>query len=1062
MSIATNIVKRPVMGLVVFTLVAIVAMFFVRDIPIDMLPDIEPPFLVVVTPYPGAGPETVENSVTRILESELINISGLQQLTSRSSENMSMVIMEFEFGEDIGAKTIDARDRVDRVRGRLPDGVHSPVIWQIDLSMMPIMRIAVEGDRSANELYEIATNLILDRLEQVEGVGTASAVGGMERQVRVEISQNRLEAYGLTITGVAQTLAAQNLELGAGSIVEGSVSYGIRTTGEFRSVQDIAETVIARRGGADIRLLDIADVRMGYPRETSSSFINGQAGIFVEITQQSGSNAVAVADQVYQRLDEIRATLPPGVTLEIIQDTTIQIRGLIDELIGAGLMGGALAMLVLLLFLRNIKSTIIIGISIPFSILVTLLMMHFMGISLNMLSMAGLILGIGLIVDCSIVILENIFKYRERGAKPDIAAILGGQEVMISIISATLTTLCVFIPMILFQNRLGFIGILIQDLIVTVAISLTSSLLVAIFLVPVLASKYLPLQTRAQKPLKNRALRAIDSFIERGIESLSASYSNVLSKAVNHRFVTTIIIVAALTGSLLAIPRLQIVMTPPMNEDSFTLNVELPLGTIYEDVMATMLQIQDIAITEIRGVTSIVTTVSESAAGGLLGGGGQGSITVTLDMDAPGGDSSEMAMNRMRARFGDFPNADFTFAEGRGFGGGADINLTLGVNDIGEGLAAAREIRDLLEARIPEFLELTIDMTEGLPQVEVVIDRNRAFNLGLSMSTIAMEIAAAMNGVTATTFRDGGNEFDVVLEMREEDRRGLPDLGRIFIPSSTGNLVAVSNFAELERGMGPVTIRRQNQSRVINISGNLAPGADVQEVEQRIQGIMAAEFILPEGVTLTYDGQAGEIREMLQTFLLIIVLAILLVFGTMAGLYESFKTPLVNMFTIPLMIIGVVAIHIVTGQTLSMITMIGLVMLVGIVINNGIILVDYTNLLVGRGIPVKQACIEAGQSRLRPVLMSALTTILGLVPLAFFPGESAGFIQPIGLTVIGGLLSSTFITLFFIPVLYSAINERKGTVNKKAQIENTARGEDVPQQTLTPIAAPLATQGDTQ
>ncbi|MCL2374042.1 MAG: efflux RND transporter permease subunit, partial [Treponema sp.] len=363
MSLASSVVKRPVLGLVVFALVAIVAMFFVRDIPINMLPDIDPPFLVVITAYPGAGPETVENSVTRILETELVNISGLQQLTSTSRENVSQIIMEFEFGEDIDAKTVDARDRIDRVRNRLPDSVQAPILWQIDLSMMPIMRIAVEGDRSANELYEIANNLILNRLEQIDGVGTAEAVGGMERQVRVEISQNRLEAYGLTITGVAGTLAAQNLELGAGSIVEGSVNYGIRTTGEFRSVQDIAETVIARRGGADIRLLDIADVTLGYPRETSSSFINGQGGIFVEITQQSGSNAVAVADQVYQRLDEIRAILPTGVTLEIIQDTTVQVRGLIDELVGAGLLGGALAMLVLLLFLRNIKSTVIIGIS---------------------------------------------------------------------------------------------------------------------------------------------------------------------------------------------------------------------------------------------------------------------------------------------------------------------------------------------------------------------------------------------------------------------------------------------------------------------------------------------------------------------------------------------------------------------------------------------------------------------------------------------------------------------------------------------------------------------------
>ena len=1029
MSVAAKIVKRPVLGIVVFALVAIVAMFFAARIPIDMLPEINPPFLVVISAYPGAGPETVENSVTRILESQLINISGLREITSTSSENLSMIIMEFDFGADIDRKTIDARDRIDRVRNRLPDGVDSPVIWQIDVNMMPILRIAVSGDRSTNELYDIATSIVLDRLVQIDGVGNATAVGGMERQVRVEISQNRLEAYGLTISGVAGILAAQNMELGAGFIVDGQMNYGIRTTGEFSSVQDIAETVIARRGGADIRLLDIADVRLGYPRETSSAFINGQPGIFVEVTRQTGANSVMVADRVYSRLEEIRLLLPPDVTLEIVQDTTIQIRGLIAELMNAAVIGAALAMAVLLLFLRNIKSTVIIGISIPFSILVTLLAMYFMNITLNMLTMAGLILGIGLIVDCSIVILENIFKYRERGAKPDIAAILGSQEVMISIVSATLTTLCVFVPLILFQNQLGFIGILIQDLIITVGISLTSSLLVAIFLVPVLASTYLPLDTRKQKPLQNKALIKLDSYIENSLLSLSNAYGRLLSKALNHKLVTTIIVVAALAGAVLALPRMQIVMMPPMNEDYFTLEATLPPGTIYEDVKATMLQLQEIAMNEIIGVKSIITTINESPGGG-FGSSAHGSIVVTLDPDTPGADTSEQAMNRMRARFGDFTNTELTFAQGRGFGDGADIDMLLRINDISTGMATANEIRSLIEAQVPELIEMSINMTEGLPQVEVVIDRNRAFNLGLSMNAIAMEIAAAFNGVTATVFRYEGSEYSVVLEMHEDDRRGLPDLGRIFIPSNTGALIPVSNFATLERGLGPVSIQRQNQSRVINITGTLAAGASAHEVENRIQEIMATQFILPDGISLSYAGQAGEINETIQTFAIILVLAVLLVFGTMAGLYESFKTPFVNMFTIPLMLIGVVGIHIITAQAISMITMIGIVMLVGIVINNGIILVDYTNLLVGRGVPVKEACMEAGLARLRPVLMSALTTILGLVPLAFFPGQSAGFIQPIGLTVIGGLMSSTFITLFFIPVLYSVING--GTAESKS------------------------------
>ena len=1032
MSAAANIVKRPVLGIVIFGLIAIVALFLVSGIPIDMFPEVNPPYLMVMTTYRGAGPETVEKSVTKILESSLVNISGIQNISSTSSEGSSVIVMEYKFGTNLDAKTNDIRDRIDRIKDYLPDGCDTPFIMQIDPNSMPIIRITVQGNRSVNELQEIAANVILDRLEQVDGVATTSVVGGVEQQVKVEISQNRLEAYGLSITGIAGMLAAQNLEMGAGSIADGRRKYNIRTTGEYRSIEDIAETVIARRGSvetgfADIRLMDIAEVNLAYPKETSSAYINGENGIFVAVTKQSGTNSVAVADRVYGKLDEIRTLLPLDVSLEIIQDNTIQTRNMMNELINSALLGLVFAMLILFLFLRNVKSTIIIGISIPFSILVTLLVMNFTGITLNMLTMAGLILGIGLVVDCSIVILENIFKYRERGAKPDIAAILGCQEVMTSIVSATLTTLCVFIPIILFKNDLGFIGIMVQDLIITVAIALTSSLLVAIFLVPILASKYLPLYTRTQKPLRNKVLIKIDETIGKGIGWLTKVYTRLLSVAVKHRLVTTIIVIAIFTGSIFSLTRLHIVMMPPMNEDSFTLNVNLPQGTLYEDTKATMLQIQDIAINEIKGIKSIVTSIGESASSqtGMFGGSQSNSIVVTLDMNEPGADTSEQAKNRLRTRFGDFPNAELSFSQGMmRMMGGADIDLALRIHDIAVGMETARDIKTLLEARVPELIEVGIDMNEGLPQVEVVIDRSRAYNLGLSVSAIAREISAAMNGITATQFRYEGNEYAVVLELKEEDREKLPDLERLFITSNTGNLIPVSNFATLEKSLGPVSIRRENQSRIIHITGTLENSGMAGEIEQKIKNILETEYILPEGLFLSYEGQNSMISDTIKTFFIIIILAIILVFGTMAGLYESFKTPFINLFTIPLVLICVVAIYHITGQAISMFTMIGIVMLVGIVTNNGIILVDYTNLLVGRGVPVKQACIEAGESRLRPVLMTALTTILGLVPLAFFPGNSAGFIQPIGLTVIGGLVSSTFITLFFIPVLYSFISTR--------------------------------------
>jgi HAE1 family hydrophobic/amphiphilic exporter-1 len=1025
MSIAQHVVKRPVLGIIIFGLIAIIALYLVSGLAIDMFPEVDMPILMVTTSYEGAGPETVEKALTKPLESQLVNLNGLSSITSSSTEGRSSIMMEFNYGADLEAKTNDIRDRIDRVRGRLPDEAESPSIMQFDPNSMPILRIAVKGKttfngegsgRTQHELRRIAVDTVQDLLEQIDGVASTTVFGGLEQLVRVEISQNRLEAYGLTITGIAGTLAAQNIELGAGTIVDGTKNYGIRTTGEYTSLQDIAETVIAQRNGADIRLLDIGTATLAYPDETSTVFINGESGVYVGVTKQSGTNSAAVAEKVYAKMDEIQKLLPADVTLEITEDDTTQIRDMINELVNSALSGAVLAMGILLLFLRNIKSTVIIGISIPFSILVTLLVMNLMGLTLNMLTMAGLILGVGMIVDCSIVILENIFKFRERGTKPDVAAVLGSHEVMSSIVSSTLTTLCVFVPIFLFKNRLGMIGELFQGLIFTMGIALASSLLVAIFLVPILASTYLPLQTRKQKPIKNRALNG-----------MTEGYARLLSAAVKHRLLVVVLVCAAFAGSVLALSRLGLVMIPPMNEDSVSLTVELPQGARYEDTRAVMLQLQEIALDEIRGAKNIILNVGSS--GRAFGGGGtnRGELQVGLNMDDPAADTSAQVMAKLRAHFNDFPNAALSFGQGmaRMLSGGSDIDLALRIDDIDGGLAAAQELAELIKTNVPELTEVSIDMTEGLPQVEVVIDRQRAYNLGITIGGAANEITAAMNGVTATTFRQSGNEYSVTLELREEDRSKLPDLERIFVASNTGKLVSLSNFARLEKGLGPVSINRENQSRIIHISGNVIEGQRINEVEQKVRGLINENFILPEGMSLTYEGQWQDITENYKTFALIITLAVLLVFGVMAGQYESFKDPLINLCTIPLMLIGVVGIYLITGQSFSMFSLVGIVMLVGIVVNNGIVLVDYTNLLVGRGIPVQEACVEGGKSRLRPVLMTTLTTILGLIPMAFFPGKSATMIQPIGLTVTGGLLSSTVITLFFVPVMYSLVNERR-------------------------------------
>ena len=1028
MSVAKAVVRRPVLWLVVFALICISGLYLLSNIAVEMLPDVEMPWLLVQTTYPGAGPETVEKSVTNVLETALANTGGIIEMKSASEEQSSMVMMQFEFGTNMDAKINRVRENIDRVQDTLPDTASPPLIMQIKANDEPIMRIAVRsgGGREQNELRELAKNEIQDRLKQIEGVASCGVEGGQDAIVRVALSQNRLEAYGVTIHEIAANLAAQNSELGAGYIEDGLVEYSIKTSGEYSSLADIANTVVLQTGGADIRLVDIGDVAFDFAEERSGVYVNGDPGVYVSIMKQSGANTVTVADRVYKQLEALRKTLPGDISLDITEDSTTQTRAMVSELVNSAVMGIILAALVLFLFFRNFNGSLIVALSIPISFLITLLVMSLAGITINMMTLAGLILGLGMIVDSSIVVLESITSFREKGEKPGAAAILAGEEVMSSIIASTITTICVFLPIYLFKNQLEIIGVLVQDMLFTIGISVLSSLLVAIFLVPVLASKWLPVHSRLQKPLRNPFLAQFDRIVAKSLDTLTAGYRWILAKALRHRLVTIMLVASAFLGSVFALFKLDIVMLPDMDSDKVTLNIEMPLGTRYEDTKAVALEMQEFAMSEIRGIKNIITTAGSSGDMFASSGGNVAAVTIILDLDDPDADSGESAEERLRSHFADFPNAAFSFPRGglAAMMGSADIDIVLRADDLDEGIANAALIKNILETEVSAVKDVAVDLNDGLPQVNVNIDRQRAYNMGLTVSAIAGEIAASMNGVTATSYRQRGTEYDVVLRLATEDRYELPDLGKIFVRSSSGALFPVSNFASFEKTQGPVSISHEGQARIIHITANVKEGFKIQETEAKIRTLLAERDL-----HVTFAGETEDTQKMLGTFVLVITLALLLVFGVMAAQYESFRDPFINFCTIPLIVIGVVIIHLITGQAMNAFTMMGFVMLAGIVVNNGILLVDYTRLLVRRGMGVLDACLQAGSSRFRPVLMTALTTMLGLAPMAFFPGKSSMMTSPIGLAVFGGLASATLITLFFIPVLYSLVNKQEKEQN---------------------------------
>jgi HAE1 family hydrophobic/amphiphilic exporter-1 len=1020
MSLAKSVVCRPVLWLVVFILVSISGVFLFPNIAVDMLPEVEPPWLLVSTVYPGADPQTVEKSVTNILEASLANTSGLTLMESVSREQVSMIMLEFEFGVDIDGKIIRVRENLDIVEDDLPEDVRTPQVLLRKTNDSPIMRIAVQGERTQNELRALAVNEIQNRLTQIEGVASCSVEGGQDAIVLTALSQNRLEAYGLTINEIAQALGRQNLQLGAGAIEDGLVEYSVKTAGEYASLADIANTVVAQSGGADIRLQDIGELRFDFAEETSSVYINGEPGVYLAIMKQSGANTVSVADKVYRRLDSIGKTLPRGVRLEVIEDSSLAVRDMIAELLNSAGLGIVLAMLVLFLFFRNLNSSLIVGLSIPVSFLITLLAMTLTGVTINMMTLAGLILGLGMIVDSSIVVLEGVVKFREKGEQPTAAAILAGEEVMASIIASTLTTLCVFVPIFLFKNQLEIIGILVRDMIFTIAVSVVSSLLVGIFLVPVLASKWLPVHSRLQKPVKNRLLAGIDRAISSILDRVNQGYARLLGSALRHRLIVMLLVIAALAGSLLGLTRIDLRMIPETGGGTITVNVETPLGTRYDDTKAVILALQEYVLAEVVGAKNVI-----AGAGSQDGSQGSsqsniGMVQVILDLDDNGADTVDQVKDKLRTRFPLFPGVGFTFSEG-GIGeelaDGPAIDLVIDAENLEQGIANAEAIKTLLETQVNEIEDTVIDVNPGIPELRIIIDRQRAYNMGLNIASIASEIAAAVNGVTATTYREADNEYDVILQLAKEDRNALPDLGRIFARSSDGTLYPIINFADFEKTNGPVTINHEEQSRVIHITAELRKEESLQNVRTKIQALLDEA-----GLEGRFAGELKDMGGMMRAVVLALVMALLLVFGVMAAQYESFRDPFINFCTIPLILIGVVLAHIFSGQPMSMFTMIGFVILAGIVVNNGILLVDYTNGLIRKGASVMDACLDAGNNRFRPVLMTALTTMLGLAPMAFLPGKSSMMTAPIGLAVFGGLTSATFITLFFIPVLYSLVN----------------------------------------
>lgn len=1025
MSYAQTIVRRPVAILVLFLGIVGLGIFSFSRLSVDLFPEVDPPILVVRSSY-EAGPEEVEEYVTVPLETVLANVSGIDTMSSTSAEGQSTIILEFFWDTDLTEATNEVRDQLELVADILPDEASTPQIFKFDPSSSPIMTIAVTGDDDIDRLREIAEEEIASELEKIDGVGQATTYGGRERIIDVALRQSALEGYGLSVGSIASTLSLQNANITGGELPYGEQELLVRSIGEFESIDEVGSTIVgyisdgtalSAVGPRPVRLDEVADVSFARADPESLVFVDGLPAVTISVQKESGTNTVEIAELVSEAVTAIKPTLPEGIAVEIVEDGSTAVKSVLDEVTSSLLIGAALGMAVLFIFLRNIRAAIIIGVSIPVSVVATFLAMDFAGLTLNMLSMTGLVIAIGMIVDSSIVVLEHIFSLHDGGETLRDAAIRGTSEMISPIVASALTTVSVFLPLVIFETDLGILGIIFNDIAFVVIFAILSSLAVAAALVPVLASRWIPIRHASQRA------GGINATVERWFKRLETGYARVVSLTLRYRMLTLSIVAALLVVSVSFIPSLGFIFSPPTAEDVVTARVIFRQGTTLESVEKRVVPVAQELRSRVPEIETIVTTV----------GGGQSNRSNTATMTIALPDIGERSIDadaviaELRRLLEEVPGAEVEFGSNRGqaLTGSDPIDITLQSDDLDAAIAVADEIVAILEEQFPQITEPTKSTDESAPELQVVIDRARAADLGVSIGAVSSEVRDAVEGVTATRYERNGKEYDVLVRLRPEDRSTTPDLERIFVANSRGERVSVANVASLEYAVGPVSIERQDERRTVHVTGGLASGVRVSDVQPLVRSAIDAGLVLPDSVSLEYSGEQSAIVESALELGSVMLVAVLLVFAIMAGQFESFRMPFIIFFTIPLLIVGVIFLYLAVGQPISVFSLAGIVVLIGVVVNNGIVLVDYTNLLRRRGTPVHEAIIEAARTRLRPILMTTLTTILGLVPLAFFPGEGSQLTQPVGLTGVGGLLSSSVLTLFVVPVLYSLIGSRE-------------------------------------
>ena len=1016
MSLYESAVKKPVMTSLVFVGIVIMGLFSLSKLPIDLLPNIETNTILVLTSYQGASAADIETNVTRPLESSLNTVSNLKNITSTSRENTSIITLEFEYGEDIEALTNDVRDKLSLVKSYLPDGISEPVIFKFSTDMIPVVMISATANQSLPALYKILDDNVANPLARINGVGSVSISGAPEREVQIYIDPQKLEAYNLTIEGIAQNIRLDNVNTPAGVIDIGSESYSLRVNGEFKDANELKKLVVGTTGGKTIYLSDVATINDDLQERVQETYTNGIQGASIIVQKQSGSNTVEIADEILKALPEIQKNLPSDVKLNVIMDTSENIKLTISGLTETVVYAFLFVILVVLAFLGRWRATIIIIVTIPISLIAAFIYLGGTGGSLNIISLSALSVAIGMVVDDAIVVLENVTTHIERGSRPRSAAIHGTNEVAVSVIASTLTLLAVFFPLTMIT---GMAGVMFQQLGWMVTIIMTVSMFTALTLTPMMSSQLLRLN-----PKRSKAFEVVYLPFQKALDKFDIKYAQFVNWAVRHRWTMVIIASVFFLVSLLPAGFIGTDYIPAQDSGRISATVNLPVGTrmeITKQVAADLVKKWNKKYPELDMINYSVGQASSSNVWGSLQTTSSNIISFNIRMLPL--EERERSMfqisDSIRADLNNMPEilkSNVLAGGGMGMGGQSTLDVEIYGYDFNETDKIAQTLKDKI-SKIDGLVDVKVSREEYTPEYQIEFDREKLALNGLNVGTASNYLRNRINGLTASLFREDGEEYTIRVVYGPEYRQSVEAIENILIYNSLGQGVRLKDLGKVVERFTPPSIERKNRQRLVTVASTVS-GTTMDVAGAAIQAEID-KLEVPADVFFEIGGSYKDQQESFADLGSLLVIIILLVFIVMASQFESLTYPFIIMFSVPFAISGVIIALAATGNTLNMMSFVGLIMLVGIVVKNGIVLVDYINLNRERGMGIIHAVVTGGKSRLRPVLMTTLTTILGMLPLALSNSQGSEMWKSMAITVIGGLTISTILTLVLVPTIYT-------------------------------------------